>query len=411
MTGDPEPVFCEIPPPDTPPEDLFHRVVREAVAMGASDLFINNDQQRIGIAVRHLGIVRPLAELPREAGMRLIRYVKAEAGMDIAERRRPLDGRWLFVWDNGKRVDLRINTIPTLYGEDLTIRLLDREMHLYGVESLGMMASQFNDLLEMLSSPSGLILVTGPTGSGKTTTLYACVQHLNDGKRRINTIEDPIEYALDGVRQSQINPVLHVDFPDLLRAILRQSPDVIMIGEIRDQLTAETAVRAANSGHVVFATLHARVAAGAVQSLLSLGIHPHFVANCLLGVLSQRLVRTLCPECKISVDLSDSPATFEEVRRWLPPSEGQMMCVPGKCGACRQTGYSGRTAVFEVLKPSRDLRKLVARHCAESEIESQAIQDGMLEFRRMALLTVALGKTSIDEVFRVFPTEHLGLHA
>lgn len=411
MTGSQEPVFWEVPPLDTPPEELFRRVVHEAAEMGASDLFINTDQSRITIAVRHLGIVRPLAELPREVGTRLIRCVKAEAGMDIAERRRPLDGRSLFVCDSGKRLDLRINIVPTLYGEDLTLRLLDREMHLYGVESLGMMPSQFNHLLAMLSSPSGLILVTGPTGAGKTTTLYACVQHLNDGNRRINTIEDPIEYALDGVRQSQVNPLLHVDFPELLRAILRQAPDVIMIGEIRDQLTAETAVRAANSGHVVFATLHARMAAGAVQSLLSLGIHPHFVANSLLGVLSQRLVRTLCPHCKTTVDLSDSPATFEEVRQWLSPGEGLTMCVPGRCGACRHTGYAGRTAVFEVLKPTREMRQLIARNCAESAIESQAIRDGMVEFRRMALRTVAQGTTSIEEVFRVLPTEHLGLHS
>lgn len=410
MTSDQEPIFWEVPPSDTPTDMLFRRVVQEATDLAASDLFVDTDQSGVMISVRHLGIVRQLAELPLEEGTRLIRYVKAEAGMDIAERRRPMDGRWLFICDSGRRVDLRINTVPTLYGEDLSIRLLDRAMHLYAVQSLGMTPSQFNDVLAMLSSPSGLILVTGPTGAGKTTTLYACIQHLNDGRRRIHTIEDPIEYALDGVRQSQINPLLDVDFPDLLRAILRQSPDVMMIGEIRDQLTAETAVRAANSGHIVFATLHARLAAGAVQSLLSLGIHPHFVANSLLGVLSQRLVRTLCIQCKMAVDLSDSPATFAEVQPWLAPGEGRMMCVPGRCDACRQSGYTGRTGVFEVLKPSRELRDLIASNCNESEIQAQAVRDGMVEFRRHALLAVAQGKTSIDEVFRVLPTEQLGLN-
>jgi general secretion pathway protein E len=410
MTTDQEPVFWEVPPADTPPDELFARVIREAIDLGASDLFVDTDPEQVSLAVRHLGIVRPLMALPSEEGGRLIRYIKAESGMDISERRRPLDGRWIFLYDNRKRIDLRINTVPTLYGEDLTIRLLDREMHLYGLEWLGMMPTQFNDLLAMLASPSGLILVTGPTGAGKTTTLYACIRYLNDGKRRINTIEDPIEYALDGVRQSQINPLLQVDFPDLLRAILRQSPDVIMIGEIRDRLTAETAVRAANSGHVVFATLHARVAAGAVQSLLSLGIHPHFVANSLLGVLSQRLVRTLCPQCKIAIDMSDSPATFAEVQSWLGPTEGRRMCVPGRCDACRQSGYAGRTGIFEVLKPTREMRHLIATQCAESDVETQAIRDGMIEFRRHALLAVAKGKTSIDEVFRVLPTEQLGLN-
>jgi type II secretory ATPase GspE/PulE/Tfp pilus assembly ATPase PilB-like protein len=409
MSDDNDLPVLEVDVAEMAPEDMFRKLLQEASELVVSDLFFATEEKDVTVTVRHLGIVKGMARLSVDEGTRLIRHVKAQAGMDIAERRRPLDGRWLFVREDGKKVDLRINSVPTLHGEDLSIRLLDRETHLYSIESLGMMQFQFNDLLAMLSSPSGLILVTGPTGAGKTTTLYACIQHLNDGKRKINTIEDPIEYALEGVRQSQVNPILNVDFPDLLRAILRQSPDVIMIGEIRDRLTAETAVRAANSGHLVFATLHAPVASRAIQSMLSLGAHPHFLSTSLLGVLSQRLVRTLCPKCKVKIDLSDSPETFLEVDRWLGPGEGGAMYGPGKCDECRHEGYAGRTAVFEVLKPSRQIRRMIAEGRSGSEIENRAVEEGMVEFRRAALVTVAKGSTSIEEVFRAIPTEHLGL--
>src|SRR5262249_28636974 len=183
--------------------------------------------------------------------------------------------------------------------EDVTLRLLQRDTQLLAISQLGLPRHDFNELQGALASPSGMLLVTGPTGSGKTTTLYACLNSLNNGARKINTIEDPIEYAIDGVRQSQVNLKLQVDFPDLLRNVLRQTPDVIMIGEIRDGVTAATAVHAANSGHLVLATLHAPTAAGAIQSMVSLGVHPHFLASSLVGVIAQRLVRTLCPQCKM----------------------------------------------------------------------------------------------------------------
>src|SRR5207237_1310142 len=192
-------------------------------------------------------------------------------------------------------------------------------------------------------------------GAGKTTTLYACLNYLNNGQRKINTIEDPIEYALAGVRQSQVNPRLEVDFPELLRSVLRQAPDVIMVGEVRDPVTAETAVRAANSGHLVLATLHAPVAAGAIQSMLSLGVHPHFLSSSLRGVIAQRLIRTLCPKCKTSFDLTDSVHTFDEVRPWLEPGQGQVLYGPVGCAACRMNGYAGRTGVFELLTVTRPI--------------------------------------------------------
>jgi len=232
--------------------------------------------------------------------------------------------------------------------------------------------------------------------------------HLNNGQRKINTIEDPIEYAIPGIRQAQVNPKLDVTFPEMLRGVLRQAPDVIMIGEIRDAETADTAVRAANSGHLVLATLHAPVAAGAVASLLNLGVHPHFLASSLLGVLAQRLVRTLCKECKIGFDLYDSPHTFDDVKPHLQPGEGERIFGANGCPACKMMGFSGRTAVVETIAISPGLRRLIMERQPMQVLRKKAIEEGMIEFRQSALLKVAQGETSIEEVFRSIPTEYLG---
>ncbi|MGP0062875.1 MAG: GspE/PulE family protein, partial [Isosphaeraceae bacterium] len=307
------------------------------------------------------------------------------------------------------RVDLRISTIPTLHGEDVSIRLLSCNSQRMHLDRLGMMRKELNDVTGMLDIPSGLILVTGPTGSGKTTTLYGCLRYLNNGERKINTIEDPIEYSIPGLRQSQINPKLDVGFPELLRSVLRQSPDVIMIGEIRDPITADTAVRAANSGHLVLASLHAPSAPGAVQSMLSLGAHPHFLSNSIRGVVAQRLIRTLCPECKVPFDLGELPQTFEEVRPYLEPGEGQYLYGARGCPRCFQTGYAGRTGVFEVLKMTRELRRLIADCRPPREIRLKAVEQGFLDLRRSALIKVARGETNAEEIVRSIPPEELGL--
>jgi type II secretory ATPase GspE/PulE/Tfp pilus assembly ATPase PilB-like protein len=252
-----------------------------------------------------------------------------------------------------------------------------------------------------------LILITGPTGSGKTATLYSSLITLNDGKRKINTIEDPVEHAIDGLRQSQVNPAINLTFAELLRSILRQGPDVIMIGEIRDEETANTAVRAANSGIVVFATLHAASAVGAVQSMRGLETNPRFLATALRGVVAQRLVRTLCPKCRVGFDLSDSPETFEDLKQYLRPTEGKTLYAAKGCEACGQTGYGGQTGIFEVLPIDRALRHLIGENASAREIRDQALAQSMLEFRRSAMLKVARGETSTEEVFRVIPGEDI----
>lgn len=391
------------------PEATVDLFIEQASSMRASDLFFTSDENSVGVHARHLGVLARLDTLSSAFGRRCMNYLKAASGMDIAEHRRPLDGRWIFQRRNGSRIDLRINTLPTLHGEDFTLRLLDRDQQLRTIDGLGLMDRQRGDLLGMLNSPSGLILVTGPTGAGKTTTLYACLNYLNDGKRKINTIEDPIEYALDGVRQSQVVTGLGVDFPELLRSVLRQSPEVIMIGEIRDQLTAQTAIRAANSGHLVFATLHAPVAAAAVQSMLAMGIAPHFLSTCLRGVVAQRLFRTLCDDCRLPIDVSEAPQTFDEVRGWLEPGQGNTIYAAVGCDKCRNAGYAGRRGLFEVLTASPRVRMMISREAQGSEIEKTAIDEGMLEFRRLGLLQVGCGLTTTEEIIRVVPSEHLGI--
>jgi type II secretory ATPase GspE/PulE/Tfp pilus assembly ATPase PilB-like protein len=396
-------------PPDVArqePDKLVPFLVDYAAKLRVSDLFFNANEDGVEVAARHLGLLRHLAVLPAELGRRCVLFIKTMADMNISERRRPMDGRWLFNRQTGHRLDLRINTIPTLYGEDLTLRILDSEHRLLGIDQLGLDRTLYNNLLRVLNSPSGLMLVTGPTETGKSTTLYACLNHLNNGERKINTIEDPIEYSIRNLRQSQVNSKIGLGFDELLRSVLRQAPNVIMIGEIRDPETAMTAVLAANSGHLVLSTLHAPVSTGAVESLLRLGVHPHLLSNSLLGVIAQRLLRTLCPKCKVQFRVP-GPNLFSEVSRWLEPGQGDYLCGPRGCPECHMTGYSGRTGVFEMLRISPVLRGMIDERAPSSAIRKKAVEEGMLVFRHSALLKVAQGETSIEEVVRVLPAEYL----
>jgi type II secretory ATPase GspE/PulE/Tfp pilus assembly ATPase PilB-like protein len=389
-------------------EQAVATVLERAAEFRASDLFFLSDQRFVTIAIRRLGSVEKMAVVSTEHGRQLLTYIKANAGMDISERRRPADGRWIHEM-GPRKLDLRINCTPTLYGEDMAARIWDHSSELYSLTDLGMARNDYNKLLFMLGHPSGLILVTGPTGTGKTTTLYACLQQLNDGNRKINTLEDPVEYALEGIRQSQVNEKIGVDFPELLTNILRQAPDVIMIGEIRDTTTMTTAVRAANSGHLVLATLHAPTAAGAVQSMFAWGAQPYFLSSCLLGIVAQRLVRTLCPACRVKYDISASPQTFEEVESLLEEGQGQAIFGPGGCEKCLNVGYSGRSGLFEILSVNREIRRLIAKAAPAHELEKAAADTGMVVFRQGALIKVAQGTTSTEEILRDVPADQLGL--
>ena len=386
------------------PEHAMEMLVNHAVNAGASDLFMTCNEDCMDVSVRHLGIVKKIAELPSELGFLCINHVRAVSGLKFHEKRRPQDGRWIYRRPDGEvTVDLRLNTMPTLYGESVAMRLLVRDSQLQELENLGMVGPQLGTLLGMLHSPSGLILVTGPTGSGKTTSLYACLHFLNDGRRKIHTIEDPVEYAVHGLCQTQANEEHGAGFAELLRGIVRQGTDVMMISEIRDRPTAEVAVRAANSGQLVFATLHASVAAAAVQSMLGLGVPSQFLASSLLAVISQRLVRTLNPNTRVPVDLSMAPRTFEEVQNWLEPGQGKVVYTAGEQAEGNE-GYQGRTGVFELMTMSPKLRELINEMAPAAVIHEQFLAEGMLDFQRAAMLKVAEGVTSFDEMHRSLPT-------
>jgi type II secretory ATPase GspE/PulE/Tfp pilus assembly ATPase PilB-like protein len=389
-------------------EEAVNALLQRAAELRASDLFLLSDERFVSVCVRRLGTVEKLAVVSTDHGRQMMSHIKAFAGMDISERRRPADGRWIHE-AGGRKLDLRVNTTPTLHGEDMAMRVWDHSTGLLTTDELGMSRADLNKLYFMLNHPSGLILVTGPTGTGKTTSLYACMQYLNDGARKINTLEDPIEYALDGVRQSQVHAKLGLDFPELLRNILRQAPDVVMIGEIRDEETAATAVRAANSGHLVLATLHAATAAGAVHSMLALQSQAYFLSGCLLGVVAQRLLRTLCPNCRNEYELDDSAQTFQEIEPLLGEGEGKSFYGPGSCDECFHVGYSGRTGLFEIMTVNQEIRRLIADSASSQEIQEAAVRSGMVVFRHGALLKVAQGITSTEEVLRDVPAEQLGL--
>jgi type II secretory ATPase GspE/PulE/Tfp pilus assembly ATPase PilB-like protein len=391
----------------TNPEWLVTDLVEYAIVAGASDLFFATNQDDVEVTMRHLGIIRLVTRLTIVNGVRCMAYIRGAANMKFAEKKHPQDGRWIFKRPGGPAVDMRLSTMPTLYGESMAMRILHRDSHLTRLEGLGFHPTQIGAVESLLHSPGGLILVTGPTGSGKTTTLYAGMHYLNNGRRKIHTIEDPIEYAVPGLRQTQVDDASGAGFAEMLRAVLRQGPDVVMIGEVRDKSTAETAVRAANSGQLVFATLHAPVAASAVHSMLGMGISPYLLCSSLLGVIGQRLVRVLNPKTRMPIDLSDAPETFAEIRPWLEDeSDGKtvyMAAGPVENGTGTDS-YEGRTGVFEVLLSSPGLRKIITEQKSASAIAQKAIEEGMLDFRRAALLKVAKGITSFDEMQRAVPT-------
>jgi type II secretory ATPase GspE/PulE/Tfp pilus assembly ATPase PilB-like protein len=393
-----------------PAEKAVEFLIEHAVRMNASDLFFCSGDNATLIQVRHMGLIQPISVVTTDEGKRMISHVRHASGADVNEKRKPADGRWIFRPKHETdvaAVDLRINFLPTMYGEDVAMRLLARGNAIYQLAELGMTSEQLATYATMVESPSGLILITGPTGSGKTASLYATLKRLHNGRRKINTIEDPVEYAVEGIHQSQVNPAIDLSYSELLKAVLRQSPDVIMIGEIRDEETAKIAVRAANSGILVLATLHAPDAAMAVQSMRAYGVPNHFLATCLRGVVSQRLVRMLDPETRIAFDIEDAPETFSDVQKYLEPDEGKKLYAPGPHERNGNTGYAGRTGVFEVLQATRAIRNLIADGANANIIRDAAVAERMLPFKQSALLKVARGITSTEELFRVIPNEQL----
>ena len=382
---------------DAPIIRLINALLTQAAREGASDIHIEIFESRSVVRFRVDGALRDVVEPKRGLHAAMVSRIKVMASLDIAEKRLPQDGR-IALRVAGRPIDVRVSTIPTANGERAVLRLLDKQAGRLTLDSLGMDARTRDEIDALVQQPHGIFLVTGPTGSGKTTTLYAALSRLDRKTRNIMTVEDPIEYELDGVGQTQVNPKIEMSFARALRAILRQDPDVVMIGEIRDLETAQIAVQASLTGHLVLATLHTNDAPGAVTRLVDMGIEPYLLSSTLVGALAQRLVRKLCPDCK----QPHEPDAAE--RSAFGADAPARLYKPVGCGNCNFTGFKGRTGIYELLTVDEPLRKLIHDSGAERDIRDQAVAGGMLRLRADGLRWVREGVTSLDEVLRVTRT-------
>jgi general secretion pathway protein E/type IV pilus assembly protein PilB len=379
-------------------------VLRDAIELRASDIHLEPFEDELRIRYRIDGV---LQEVPVPAQIKrfqpaIVSRVKILSHLNIAEKRLPQDGRIKIRIDDGE-VDIRVSVIPMLHGEAVVLRLLRQNATLRGMEELGMDMREVKSFRRILGLPHGIVLVTGPTGSGKTSTLYTALNEINDAVRKIITIEDPIEYQLKGVNQIQVSEKAGLTFARGLRSILRHDPDVILVGEIRDQETAQIAVQSSLTGHLVFSTLHTNDAPGALTRLVDMGVEPYLVASSLEAVLAQRLVRVLCERCK-EEDTSPATQTFKTQLGW--PADARIFRAAG-CRECRQTGYFGRHAIFEWMDATNEIRTMVLKNCSADEIRVAARRAGMRALSEDGWRLVRLGVTTPEEVLRVTKDQSL----
>ena len=373
---------------------LINTLLTQALRENASDLHFEMFESRAIVRFRIDGQLRDVIEPKRGLHSALVSRIKVMAGLDIAEKRLPQDGR-IALRIAGRPVDVRVSTLPTGHGERVVLRLLDKSAGRLELKKLGMRSGTFQRFQHLLQQPHGILLVTGPTGSGKTTTLYAALSGMDSQKTNIMTVEDPIEYDLDGVGQTQINARIDMTFARALRAILRQDPDVIMIGEIRDQETAQIAVQASLTGHLVLATLHTNDAPSAITRLVDMGIEPFLLASTTIGVLAQRLARRLCPSCRQPYE-----ADAGEMSQ-LGVSQPVTLHRAVGCADCNQTGYQGRTGLYELLIVDESIRRLIHENGNEEDVRTKAISNGMSMLRVDGIARVLAGDTTFEEVLRV----------
>ena len=381
---------------DAPIIRLINAMLTEAIKHKASDIHIETFEKRLSVRFRVDGVLKEIVSPKRELSPLLVSRIKVMAKLDIAEKRVPQDGR-ISLRLAGREVDVRVSTLPSNFGERVVMRLLDKQAGRLNMTYLGLSDNDYSELKRLIHRPHGIILVTGPTGSGKTTTLYAALTDLNDNTRNILTAEDPIEFQLDGIGQTQVNNKVDMTFARSLRAMLRQDPDVVMVGEIRDLETAEIAVQASLTGHLVLSTLHTNTAIGAVTRLQDMGVEPFLLSSSLIGVVAQRLVRTLCPHCH-TWTLAGAYQTqiFTEIGE-----VGEIkLPKPVGCEKCNQSGFRGRTAIYEVVPVDDKLRQLIHSQTAEFELEAYA-RSKTPSIRADGLKKVLAGKTTLEEVLRV----------
>ena len=378
---------------------LVHLIILEAVKVGASDIHVEPEKESLKIRFRVDGILRDIPAPPKHLQSAVISRIKILANLDIAERRVPQDGRFNMKMEK-KEIDVRVSCMPSLYGENVVLRLLDVSSAFLSLPQLGFSSGMLERYEKLIRRHHGVLLVTGPTGSGKTTTLYSSLNKINDIAKNIITIEDPVEYRLEGIRQTQINPKVNLTFANGLRSMLRQDPDVIMVGEIRDRETAEIAIQAALTGHLVLSTLHTNDAPGAIARLIDMGVEPFLIASSVIGILAQRLVRMICKECK--KDYLPTPEELQDMG--LAGKEGKYFAGAG-CIRCLKTGYKGRIGIFELLIPDELIRRLAIAKGSAEEIRRAALNEGMVSLKGDGIQKIGQGVTTLEEVLRATQDE------
>ena len=377
---------------------LVNSLLFQAVKERASDIHIEPFEREMTVRFRIDGVLYDIVKPPKRFQSSIISRVKIMAGLNIAEKRLPQDGR-IRIKLAGKDIDIRVSVIPTSHGERIVMRLLDKTQVLLTLNEIGLAGDKLDTMRQLINMSHGIILETGPTGSGKTTTLYAALNEINSPEKNIITVEDPVEYQIRGIGQIQINPKIELTFARGLRSILRQDPDVIMVGEIRDLETAEIAIQASLTGHLVFSTLHTNDAAGAVTRLIDMGIEPFLVSSSLIGIIAQRLLRRVCPACREAYRPTD--AELEEVGLKSSDLIDGVIYKPTGCANCLNTGYRGRTGIYELLLVDDKIQTLVMQNADSNTIKKLAIQKGMLTLRDDGLNKVLQGISTIAEVLRV----------
>ena len=381
---------------DAPVVRLVNLIITQAIRDRASDIHIEPRKKGLKVRYRIDGILHDTIQVPYHLQSPVLTRVKILAGMNIAERRLPQDGH-IAVHKEGKEVDLRVATFPVVYGEKIVMRILDRSGIRLGLAELGFEPEMLGQFENVVNQPYGMLLTTGPTGCGKTTTLYAALDTINSAEKNVITIEDPVEYDLEMINQSQVNTKAGLTFATGLRAIFRLDPDIIMIGEIRDMDSAQIAIQAALTGHLVFSSLHTNDASSTATRLIDMGIEPYLVASTLLCAMSQRLIRLLCPSCKQPYE----PSPFEKESLDLQPDEKVMFYNAQGCKQCNQTGFKGRSALFEMMVPNEATRAMIVAKSPASIIREKAMESGMVTLRQAGLKKVLASETTVAEVLRV----------
>ena len=384
---------------EAPVIKMVNLIMQRAIEIRASDIHIEPFEQTLKVRLRVDGVLQEIDAPSVKSTAAVISRIKIMAKLNIAERRLPQDGR-IKVQMLGKELDLRVSTIPTMYGESVVIRLLDKENTVLDFVALGFAGRHLQQFMDVLALPHGIILITGPTGSGKSTTMYAALKQLNTSERKIITVEDPVEYQMEGINQIQAKPQIGLTFASALRSIVRQDPDVIMIGEMRDLETAKIAVQSALTGHLVLSTLHTNDAAGGITRLLDMGLEEYLLTSTVNGILAQRLIRQLCPVCKVGAIAPPEIINNLHLRRYAPDGD-IVLYKPVGCPACAGTGYRGRLAIIEFLPMTDPIRKLIMSHEESGAIHKLAIAEGMETLYENGLVKVIQGITTLEEVMRV----------